>query len=194
MSRFEALLEGTYMRRSHTRAVVLLALVGTLLGGLLGAGQASAQVQSAQVQSAQVQSAQVQSSGTLVARAQSSDVQYADIDRVTAVPSTGKVTCYGYTGTFRAGTNVVVVNWLSTSDECFGIATDRTIWHAWPDSGGWHKMPGGGYADSIAYSVFLEEPSTGQREVVVWTRSSDKFWCQDFRRPGGWDAFWFECH
>ncbi|MEV8442650.1 hypothetical protein AB0425_35175 [Actinosynnema sp. NPDC051121] len=164
------------MRRSHARAVVVsLAVVGALLGSLPSAGFASAHSRSAQVGA--------------------SALQAADIDRVTAVPSTGKVSCYGYTGTFKAGTSVVVVNWLSTDDECFGIATDRTIWHAWPDSGGWHKMPGGGYADSIAYSLFLEDPdpSRKQREVVVWTRSSDAFWCQDFRL-GGWDAFWFACN
>ncbi|MFJ6673599.1 hypothetical protein ACIQMJ_21025 [Actinosynnema sp. NPDC091369] len=173
------------MGRSQARAVVVsLALVGALLGSLFSAGSASAQGRSAGTQSGGTGSGQVRASAT----------QPADIDRVTAVPSTGKVSCYGYTGTFLAGTNVVVVNWLSTDDECFGIATDRTIWHAWPGSGGWHKMPGGGYADSVAYSLFLENPSTEQREVVFWTRSSDKFWCQDFRLPGGWDAFWFECH
>jgi hypothetical protein len=173
------------MRRSHGRAVVVsLALVGTLLGSLLGAGSASAQGRSAGTQLAVTRSAQVGASA----------IQPADIDRVTAVPSTGKVSCFGYTGTFKTGTSVVVVNWLSTDDECFGIATDRTIWHAWRDSGGWHKMPGGGYADSIAYSLFLENPSTEQREVVVWARSSNTFWCQDFRLDGGWDAFWFACN
>ncbi|WP_461119406.1 hypothetical protein [Saccharothrix stipae] len=149
--------------------VLLMALVSTLLGSLLSAGQASAQTRAAAVGP-------------------------ADIDRVTAVPANGRVTCYGYTGTFKVGTNVIVVNWASTSDECFGIATDRTIWHAWPNSDGWHRMPGGGYADSIAYLRFLEnpDPDIKFRRVVVYTVSSDKFWCQEYVIPR-WDGYWFEC-
>ncbi|GAB2980821.1 hypothetical protein [Saccharothrix stipae] len=132
--------------------------------------------------------------GTLIGAGQASaEPEYPSFYE-TAVPANGRVFCYGYGGTFKVGTYVVVVDWKSSSDECFGISTDRTIWHAWPNSGGWKKMGGGGYADTIAPLLFLEDRDTKERLAVVYTASSNKFWCQLYRLPGGWTNSWYECY
>ncbi|WIX97863.1 hypothetical protein QRX60_27675 [Amycolatopsis mongoliensis] len=106
----------------------------------------------------------------------------------TAVPAGGRVSCYGYYGTFKEGSYVMVVDWIHTSDECFGISTDRTIWHAWPNSGGWKKMGGNGLADDIAYAV--DEGANGSKGVVVWVSSSNKYWVQRYAPPLGWTGEW----
>ena len=111
----------------------------------------------------------------------------------TAVPASGKVSCYGYYGTFKAGTYVVVFDWVTSSDECFGIATDRTIWHAWPNSGGWHRMGGNGHADEIYPEWSLEDTVTKQRQVAVFVYSSYTAYCQDYALPNGWTGSWFNC-
>jgi hypothetical protein len=107
------------------------------------------------------------------------------------VPASGKVNCYNYIGTFKQGTYVVVVDWqASTSDECFGIATDRTIWHAWPGSGGWKPMPGNGHADAI-HTIW--DNAAGDRQVGVYVAASPTDWCQDYSRSGGWTGSWYRC-
>ncbi|UOZ04941.1 hypothetical protein [Amycolatopsis sp. WQ 127309] len=106
----------------------------------------------------------------------------------TAVPAGGRVSCYGYYGTFKAGTYVMVVDWIHTSDECFGISTDRTIWHAWPNSGGWKKMGGNGLADTIAYAE--DEGTNGSKGVVVRVAASNKYWVQRYAPPLGWTEEW----
>ncbi|MEV7044556.1 hypothetical protein [Amycolatopsis sp. NPDC051061] len=108
--------------------------------------------------------------------------------RFTPVPASGRVSCYGYYGTFKQGSYVMVVDWVHTSDECFGISTDRTIWHAWPNSGGWKKMGGNGLADDVAYAV--DEGSNGSKGVVVWVASSNKYWVQRYAPPLGWTGEW----
>ncbi|MDQ3785709.1 MAG: hypothetical protein M3422_00510, partial [Actinomycetota bacterium] len=142
------------MYRRHLKiAVMLLALLGTLFT----TGQASA--------------APTQSDGTYGTT--------GTITRMTAVPSNGRVSCFGYYGTFKTGTYVMVVDWVTASDECFGIATDRTIWHVWPNSGGWKPMPGGGHADFI-YSEIYENVTTGARGVSVFASSNGTYWCQNY--------------
>lgn len=111
--------------------------------------------------------------------------------RMTPVPASGRVSCYGYYGTFKAGTEVMVVNWDTVADECFGIATDRTIWHVWPNSGGWRPMPGGGHADYIVNYAY-EEPN-GYRDIMVWIPGAAiPFWCQDYLHTTGWRG-WYNC-
>jgi hypothetical protein len=106
----------------------------------------------------------------------------------TPVPASGRLPCFGYYGTFKQGSFVMVVDWVHTSDECFGISTDRTIWHAWPNSGGWKKMDGNGLADDIAYAV--DEGSNGSKGVVVWVAGSNKYWVQRYAPPLGWTGEW----
>jgi hypothetical protein len=63
-----------------------------------------------------------------------------------------KYGCFGYTRTFRAATRIALIDWQEDGsyDECFGIAQDGTIWHAWRNSGGWKEMPNG-YADNTDF-------------------------------------------
>lgn len=116
-----------------------------------------------------------------------------DILAVTPVPASGQVSCYGYFGTFKAGTDVVVIGWDSSSNECFGIATDRTIWHTWPNSGGWRRMGGNGHADEIAWPWFTEDPATGWRQAAVYAASNDSIWCQDYYPTSDWTGIWYRC-
>ncbi|MGB3441637.1 MAG: hypothetical protein WBA97_23065 [Actinophytocola sp.] len=115
-----------------------------------------------------------------------------EITRMTPVPANGRVSCYGYYGTFKAGTEVMVVDWATSSDECFGIATDRTIWHTWPGSGGWTPMPGNGHADYIY--PFIDEDPDGYRVVVVHIPSAPRYWwCQNYYPSVGWTGDWYDC-
>jgi hypothetical protein len=111
---------------------------------------------------------------------------------MTPVPAGGRVSCYGYYGTFKAGTDVMVVDWETSSDECFGIATDRTIWHVWPKSGGWKPMPGNGHADYVYPEVV--ERSDKARAVMVSIPSAPRWrWCQDYFVSTDWTGSWYDC-
>jgi hypothetical protein len=163
------------MYRKHLKiAVMLLALLGTLFT------------------TAQASAAPVNPAGT--------DGTYGTTatppSRMTPVPANGRVSCWGYYGTFKTGTHVMVVDWQTSSDECFGIATDRTIWHAWPNSNGWHRMPGGGHADFI-YNLPYEQPD-GFRMVPVFASSNGTYWCQNYYPATGYPSFgwtgdWYLC-
>jgi hypothetical protein len=151
------------MHRKHTKiAVLLLALLGTLFSATAQASAASAEP--------------VGVEGT--------------VTRMAPVPANGRVNCYGYYGTFKTGTYVMVVDWVTTSDECFGIAPDRTIWHAWPGSGGWRQMPGNGRADHMYTGIV--EWSDGVRTVPVFV-SSGSYWCQNYYPGSGWEGVWYRC-
>lgn len=114
------------------------------------------------------------------------------VTRMTLVPANGRVSCYGYYGTFKPATYVMVVDWVTSSDECFGIATDRTIWHTWPGSGGWTPMPGGGHADLI-HTGIVELPD-GFRAVSIYAQSNNTYWCQNYEpTKGGWSGDWYLC-
>ncbi|WIX85640.1 hypothetical protein [Amycolatopsis sp. DG1A-15b] len=109
-----------------------------------------------------------------------------------SVPANGRVNCFNYWGTFKQGTDVLVVDWATSStNECFGIAPDRTIWHAWTGSGGWKVMPGNGRADYI-YDVG-ENVANGARVVMVSVAGSTSLWCQYYYRDGGWTGSWPVC-
>jgi hypothetical protein len=155
------------MYRKHLKiAVVLMALFGTLFT----TGQASA--------------APTNNDGTYGTA--------GVITRMTAVPANGRVSCFGYYGTFKTGTYVMVVDWATASDECFGIATDRTIWHVWPNSGGWKPMPGGGHADLI-YGEIVENVTTGARGIAVFATTNGTYWCQNYYRSTDWTGDWYLC-
>jgi hypothetical protein len=74
--------------------------------------------------------------------------------------------CFGYTGTFKDGSEVMIVGWSTTQAECFGVAPDRTVWHVWPASGGWKLMPGNGRADDTG-TIWIENTATGARTFAV---------------------------
>ena len=59
--------------------------------------------------------------------------------------------CHGRIGVLKTGTRVALADWDrdGTPDECFGIAPDRRIYHAWRTSNGWDPMPHNGLADNM---------------------------------------------
>jgi hypothetical protein len=159
---------GEFRGRSGGFEVRQQSRAGGTAGTLLGAGLASAEPD--------------QTEGTT-----------AGIIRVTPVPANGRVSCYGYYGTFKAGTDVIVVDWATASDECFGIATDRTIWHAWPNSGGWKPLPGNGHADHVYRFVEYVNPSSPvyrYRAVFVHADSNNTDWYQWYYPNSGWTGGW----
>ena len=82
--------------------------------------------------------------------------------------STGAVakTCekerFGYTGQIKCGSHVKDCPW----DEAFAIAPSGTVWHAWPNSGGWQHMPNGGTA-ADTHACYLNGNHYRQVEVVT---------------------------
>jgi hypothetical protein len=125
------------------------------------------------------------------------DAQPVNTQKVTQAAAPGEAgvlsfqsTCFGYTGTFKDGSIVLLVDWQTTRDECFGIAPNRTIWHTWAGSGGWVQMPGNGHADDTG-TTFLES-AAGSRIVSVWVNGSGE-WCQNFARATGWAGTWYKC-
>lgn len=107
------------------------------------------------------------------------------------VPADGRVNCHGYIGTFKVGSDVMVVDWDTTGVECFGVAPNRTIWHTWAGTGGWKTMPGNGRADDTWGA--WENASTGARGVEVYVASGPSIWCQGYSRSGGWAGRWYQC-
>jgi hypothetical protein len=118
----------------------------------------------------------------------------------TKVPVSGGVgalsydaSCFGYTGTFKDGSYILYVDWEdagTSTDECFGIAPGRTIWHAWPGSGGWKVMPNNGRADDTWVPYYSAD---GRRGVSVYVAASNGTWCSTRNAGPGWGA-WFRCY
>jgi hypothetical protein len=81
--------------------------------------------------------------------------------------------CFGYSGTFRSGSHILHLDLQDPGGawwtECFGIGTDRRIFHAWPNSGGWRVMPNNGLADDVDYGFY---DSRGHRTIKVLVRNS----------------------
>ncbi|WP_125511929.1 hypothetical protein [Streptomyces sp. WAC 01529] len=98
-----------------------------------------------------------------------------------------RATRYGYTGTFRDGSSILDVAWTSSRLESFGIAPGRTIWHAWPGSGGWKQMPHNGRADDVGAAA----KDGARRAVSVWVNNSG-YWCSVDPGNGRWGA-WSRC-
>jgi hypothetical protein len=94
------------------------------------------------------------------------------------------VTVYGYRGTLLCGATALEIEWSPGRLEFFGIATDRSIWHVWPNSRGWKVMPGNGHADDM-YDGWWEGSA---RRVFVHVNSNDSYWYSDDAGPGwnGW--------
>ncbi|MCU7728522.1 hypothetical protein ODJ79_32830 [Actinoplanes sp. KI2] len=97
--------------------------------------------------------------------------------------------CFGYVGTFKGGTQVVWADWNSDdiTDECFGIAPSRTIWHAWPQSGGWQEMPNHGLADKVdGAGVDLN----GTHKVRVYVSGSRHYYESELWPGVGWQGWY----
>ena len=97
--------------------------------------------------------------------------------------------CFGRVGILKANTFVVVVDWErnGTWDECFGIAPDRTIYHAWTNSVGWQQMPNNGKADN-ANTAFLYQGRYHTVKVIV---NGVGFYCTSLIN-GAWGP-WGRC-
>ncbi|MCC8245491.1 hypothetical protein [Saccharothrix luteola] len=132
------------------------------------------------------------------ASASTQSVGASGIIAVTPVPANGRVSCYGYYGTFLVGSDVIVVDWVtSNNNECFGIATDRTIWHAWQGSGGWKRLPGNGHADDTwgIEEVFSSDPADTRRTIkVVIYGAARPYWCQTYTPATDWTGIWYACN
>ncbi|MFC5721018.1 XRE family transcriptional regulator [Streptomyces gamaensis] len=96
------------------------------------------------------------------------------------------VTRYGYQGTFSEGSHVMDAPWK----ESFAVAAKRTIWHAWPGSGGWQPMPHNGWADDI--TGVYQEKNGSRRMVEVWVAHSNSYWCSESPGDGAWGR-WRNC-
>lgn len=66
--------------------------------------------------------------------------------------------CFGREGIFKGDSNILIVDWDrdGRDDECFGIAPNRVIYHAWENSVGWDPMPNNGRADDMWFPFFYE--------------------------------------
>ncbi len=103
--------------------------------------------------------------------------------------------CFGYKGSFKTGTKIQHADWNldGVTDECFGIAPNRTIWHAWPGAS-WRQMPGNGLADDTI-TTYVPDNEIGFRMVVVYVANPKSHWFSEFFPPSegtGWSG-WYEC-
>lgn len=94
-----------------------------------------------------------------------------------------------YRGGFLDTSRIDEVDWTNdgTIDECFGVAPDHTIWHAWRNSGGWHEMPRGSADD-----VFAAYRQDGYRKFSVlldYVRAGDDYWNAVYG-SGGWTGWY----
>ncbi|MEE6259358.1 hypothetical protein [Plantactinospora sonchi] len=123
----------------------------------------------------------------------------APIVRVTeeaAPPNAGPnascpIVAHGYSGAYMCGTRVILVDWYGDGRrlETFVVSPVRTIWHAWPGSGGWHEMPGRKTGDNMGDAWWS---GTATRNISVWANHPTGYWC--ISDPGsGWTGVWRDC-
>jgi hypothetical protein len=105
------------------------------------------------------------------------------------VPPNGQAPCFNFWHTFIPGTQIRQVDWNGDRvwDECYGIAPDRTIWHAWPGHG-WVKMPGPGLADN----TLPAQLAGGNHRMVVYVAGPPASHWYTELLPSGWSS-WFRC-
>jgi hypothetical protein len=81
--------------------------------------------------------------------------------------------------------------------EVFAVASNRTVWHAWPGGGGWKLVPGNKGADDIINGTDSQGRrawwwSGTTRNISVWAANGGEFWCTS--DPGsGWTGVWRDC-
>jgi hypothetical protein len=76
-----------------------------------------------------------------------------------AAPASFTENCFGYVGTFLSGSKVAKADYNKDNnpDECFGIAPNRHIYHAWPHHS-WVEMPYDGRADNTVFAGWATDP------------------------------------
>jgi hypothetical protein len=80
---------------------------------------------------------------------------------------------FGFAGCGRRGSIGWTKDWTGHGAfEDFVIAPNRTIWHAWGNSGGWKVMPNNGLADDV-WNVRLID---GRHAVEVRVASNGSVW------------------
>jgi hypothetical protein len=107
------------------------------------------------------------------------------VEQPAAATDTSYVLAFGYQGKDICGT-ALACDWNGNAinDETFVIAPDRTIWHAWPNSGGWYQMPNNGKADDT-HNCYIN--GNGQRQVEVSVIGSG-VWYSYY--SGGWRGWY----
>ncbi|MEU4767617.1 hypothetical protein AB0H12_30625 [Actinosynnema sp. NPDC023794] len=94
---------------------------------------------------------------------------------------------YGYRGTVMCEAIGLEIEWSAGRFEYFDISTNRSIWHVWPNSGGWKVMPGNGSADHI-FDAYWAGTS---RVVCVSNNSNGSVWCStDPPTSASWGSWW----
>ncbi|WP_367127581.1 hypothetical protein [Saccharothrix sp. HUAS TT1] len=80
--------------------------------------------------------------------------------------------------------------------EYFAVAANRTVWHAWPGSGGWRQVPGNKSADDIINGTVGGKRawwwSGGARHVSIWVTGGTGYWCTS-DLGSGWTGVWRDC-
>ena len=105
-------------------------------------------------------------------------------------------TCFGYTGNFKGGSHISRPDWTGDGkvDECFGVAPNRKIYHAWSGHS-WVEMPNNGRADDMV-GYYLDR-FEGIRDIIVKISSGDQYRSQYIITSGqswqGWDHCTNEC-
>lgn len=101
--------------------------------------------------------------------------------------STCSVSAFGYGGEAICGTEALTVYSGGVAKEAFVIGTNWAIWHAWPDSDGWHSL--GGVAEhTTANGVYL----LSSNPYVIWTYGTNGSpYCSNWGIPN-WSS-WYAC-
>ncbi|GIG68795.1 hypothetical protein Pen01_50900 [Phytomonospora endophytica] len=95
---------------------------------------------------------------------------------------TNRITRFGYSGCMSDGTQPADCPW----DESFVIAPDRTIWHAWPRSGGWKEMPNYGKAD-FATNCYYN--GNNKHQIDVWVQYTGAYY-YSYHSGGAWHGWY----
>ncbi|GAA3389030.1 hypothetical protein [Cryptosporangium minutisporangium] len=102
--------------------------------------------------------------------------------------------CFGRIGTFRPGSRVFIVDWErnGSEDECFGIGTDRKVFHIWSTWTAWRQMDTASAGPGIADDIYkIRTRQDGWHEVIVRIGAND-LWITSGATGLGWSA-WIRC-
>jgi hypothetical protein len=113
---------------------------------------------------------------------------YYRFDDQPIVNGTYTYQCFGREGVIKGDSKVLIVDWNKDGrdDECFGIAPNRAIYHAWPSSVGWDPMPNNGLADDTWFPFFYQN----KYHTVSVSVAGKGFYCSSL--IGSWQP-WGPC-
>jgi hypothetical protein len=128
---------------------------------------------------------------TITSATQAPGLYWRPVTGVDLGNGTQKAQCFGKEGIFKQDSRILAVDWNYNGttfdmDECFGIAPDRRIYHAWRNSVDWDPMPNGGLADDTYKFSYTE----GYRTVHVWVAPVKAYYCSSVK--GSWTP-WKRC-